>query len=282
MILVTDRCCDLHESVLRELGIPTLGLVYHMDGKEYREGPDTDYKDFYNKIRAGAMTSTSQAIAEDFIQFFTPYLEQGQDLLYLAFSSGLSGTYQSALIARDELMAKYPERNIVIVDTLCASLGQGMLVYLAAQKMKSGATIGQIADWANEFKLKINHWVTLDDLQYLKRGGRLSGTQALMGTLLDIRPIIKINDEGKLISVEKKKGRRKAISRLIEKFETDAVDKSIAFICHSDCAGDAEYIAEQLRRINPDIYIYINYIGTVIGAHTGAGTVALFFIGNNR
>lgn len=211
-------------------------------------------------------------------------LKEGKDILNLAFSSGLSSTYSASAVAAQELSAEYPERKIYTVDTLCASLGQGMLVYLAARKKQEGASIEEVRDFVEDTKLKQCHWFTVDDLMHLKRGGRVSGATALVGTMLKIKPVMHVDDEGRLINMEKARGRKASLNALVEKMAESALNPSEQeiFISHGDCLDDAEYVAERVKERLGVKAVYINHVGPVIGAHSGPGTIALFFLGNRR
>ena len=239
---------------------------------------------FYAKLREGKMSTTSQINADEFARTFEPILEAGEDVLYIAFSSGLSGTCQSAYIARDELKEKYPERKIYVFDSLCASMGEGLLVYQAALLKRAGTDIDSLYKWLGENVLKLCHWFTVDDLNHLKRGGRVSTTAALVGTMLGIKPVLHVDDEGHLIPVSKVRGRRQSLDALVQKMAETAIhpDEQTIFISHGDCLKDAEYVAEQVRSKFGVKNIQINFVGPVIGAHSGPGTVALFFFGTQR
>ena len=239
---------------------------------------------FYAKLREGKMSTTSQINADEFTRTFEPILEAGEDVLYIAFSSGLSGTCQSAYIARDELKEKYPERKIYVFDSLCASMGEGLLVYQAALLKRAGTDVDSLYKWLGENVLKLCHWFTVDDLNHLKRGGRVSTTAALVGTMLGIKPVLHVDDEGHLIPVSKVRGRRQSLDARVQKMAETAIhpDEQTIFISHGDCLKDAEYVAEQVRSKFGVKNIQINSIGPVIGAHSGPGTVALFFFGTQR
>jgi len=285
-LIVTDSCCDLPLSFMEEHQIPAIGLTFTLNGKEYTDdlGKTIDSKSFYDAVRQGATPTTSQINTEEFLQFFKKYLERGQDILYIAFSSALSGTYNSARIARDMLKSDYPDRTITVIDSLCASMGQGLLVYKAVQLLQQGYSHEELVQWVEDNKLKINHWFTVDDLNHLKRGGRLSGASAFIGTILDIKPVLHVNDEGRLIPVEKVKGRKKSLRRLVEMLEQRIVDpeEQEVFISHGDALEDAQFTADLIRSKVRVKKILINTIGPVIGSHAGPGTMAVFFFGSNR
>ncbi len=285
--IVTDSTIDLTQKMIEELELIVISLRFTIDGKTYKDKSDMSgmsTETFYAKLREGKMSTTSQINADEFARTFEPILEAGEDVLYIAFSSGLSGTCQSAYIARDELKEKYPERKIYVFDSLCASMGEGLLVYQAALLKRAGTDIDSLYKWLGENVLKLCHWFTVDDLNHLKRGGRVSTTAALVGTMLGIKPVLHVDDEGHLIPVSKVRGRRQSLDALVQKMAETAIhpDEQTIFISHGDCLKDAEYVAEQVRSKFGVKNIQINFVGPVIGAHSGPGTVALFFFGTQR
>ena len=287
-VLVTDSSCDLSEAMVRELDLSVLPLSFHIGETSYKDHPDRremDPKDFYDRIRSGAMPTTSAVNPEEYIEHLTPFLEQGQDVLVLAFSSGLSTTCQSAQIAAAELSERYPERKLLVVDTLCASMGQGLLCWHAAQKRLAGESMEAVRDWCEENKLRLCHWFTVDDLMHLKRGGRVSAATAVVGTMLQIKPVLHVDDEGRLINVSKARGRRASLDALVSKageLATEPAAQRLMLISHSDCETDAQYVADQIKEKYGVQRIELNNIGPVIGSHTGPGCVALFFLGEHR
>ena len=285
--IITDSTIDMDHKMIEELGLTVVPLRFTIDGKTYKDKADLSdmpTETFYAKLREGKMSTTSQINADEFTRVFEPVLQGGEDVLYIAFSSGLSGTCQSAFIARDELKEKYPERKIYVFDSLCASLGEGLLVYHAAMLKRAGTDIDSLYKWLGENVLKLCHWFTVDDLNHLKRGGRVSATAALVGTLLGVKPVLHVDDEGHLIPVSKVRGRRQSLDALVQKMEETAIQPAdqTVFISHGDCLADAEYVANRVREKFGVKNIYINFVGPVIGAHSGPGTVALFFIGEHR
>ncbi|MCI5650812.1 MAG: DegV family protein [Ruminococcus bromii] len=285
--IVTDSTIDLTQKMIEELELTVISLRFTIDGKTYKDKSDMSEmstETFYAKLREGKMSTTSQINADEFTRTFEPILEAGEDVLYIAFSSGLSGTCQSAYIARDELKEKYPERKIYVFDSLCASMGEGLLVYQAALLKRAGTDIDSLYKWLGENVLKLCHWFTVDDLNHLKRGGRVSTTAALVGTMLGIKPVLHVDEEGHLIPVSKVRGRRQSLDALVQKMAETAIhpDEQTIFISHGDCLKDAEYVAEQVRSKFGVKNIQINFVGPVIGAHSGPGTVALFFFGTQR
>ena len=286
----TISCCsttDLPKEYFAQHTIPFLPFTFVIDGKEYKDdlGESMSLKEFYRIVREGAMPTTSQVNVDQYTEFFESFLKQGKDLLHLSLSSGVSGSYNSARLAADELKTKYPERKLYLVDSLSASLGYGLLMHYAVKMKDEGKAIDEVYNWIENNKLKINHWFTVDDLHHLKRGGRLSGAAAVVGTLLQIKPVLSVDDTGKLIPKEKLRGRKSALNELVFKMETmvENPDGQDILISHGDCEEDANYVAEQIKAKFPGINsIMINMIGPVIGAHSGPGTVALFFLGKNR
>ena len=285
--IITDSTIDMDHKMIEELGLTVVPLRFTIDGKTYKDKADLSdmpTETFYAKLREGKMSTTSQINADEFTRVFEPVLQGGEDVLYIAFSSGLSGTCQSAFIARDELKEKYPERKIYVFDSLCASLGEGLLVYHAAMLKRAGTDIDSLYKWLGENVLKLCHWFTVDDLNHLKRGGRVSPAVAIIGTALGIKPVMHVDDEGHLIPVSKVRGRRKSLDALVEHMaETcDKPESQTIFIGHGDSKEDAEYVAKLVRQKFKVKNIILNYIGPVIGSHSGPGTLALFFFGTHR
>ena len=286
-VLITDSCCDMTQQMAEELGVTVLPLSLQMEGEVYHnylDGREIGFSDFYTRLRNGALATTSAINMSEFEAVMRPLLESGKDLLCLSFSSALSTTYQSAVIAAKELMEEFPERKALVVDSLCASLGQGLLVYLCASKKAAGASLEELRDYAEEMKGKICHWFTVDDLHHLKRGGRVSAAAALFGTMLSVKPILHVDGQGRLIPMEKCRGRKASLMALVDHMEKTAADPKAqtVFISHGDCLEDARLVAEEITRRFGTTDIHINYVGPVIGNHSGPGTLALFFIGEPR
>ncbi len=284
-IIVTDSACDISPEILSKWGVPFCSLTFRFDSsdKEYQNF-DMSSKDFYQKMREGGIAKTAAVNSESFSECFESYLKQGIDVLYIGFSTGLSTTYNSGRLAAEDLKEKYPERKIITVDTLGASAGFGMIVYLALQKKNAGATIEEAAQYAESIKLNLCHWFTVDDLMYLKRGGRISPTVAFVGNMLGIKPVLHMDNEGHLINISKVRGRKTAVEALAQKYEELAIDKNAGpiFISHGDCISDAEYLASIFKeKYGVEVEI-ITDVGPVIGAHTGPGVLALFFLGRER
>ena len=285
-IIMTDSSCDMPQHMLDRLGIVNVMLTVNLDGKDY-----TNYADwreiephaFYNELRAGKPAKTSAANVDQFKEVMVPVLEAGNDILYIGFSTGLSGTFNAGRLAGDELMEKYPERRIICVDSLCASLGQGMLVDIAAEKLNEGMSLEENAAYCESVKLNMAHWFTVDDLFYLHRGGRVSKTTAIVGSALGIKPVMHVDNEGHLVKVEVARGRKGSIKRLVEKMRETYESLDRVFIVHGDCPEEAEAlkktVTEEFQLKNE---VVVNYVGPVIGAHSGPGTMALFFVGKHR
>lgn len=284
-VIYTDSGCDIKPELLEKWGVGCSSLTFHFEdeGVEY-SNEDMPIKDFYDRMRAGGIAKTSAINVGTFLAAFEELLKQGKDILYLGFSSGLSTTYNSGAMAAQQLRAQYPERKIIAVDTLSASCGQGLLVYLTLQKKNAGATIEEAAAYAESLKLNIYHWVTVDDLVYLKRGGRISPTVAFVGNILGIKPMIYVDKEGKLLNVAKARGRKAALNALADKYGEIAQDteNGTIFISHSDCLEDVNALGEILKIRYNAKYEVITDIGTVIGAHTGPGAIALCFVAKER
>ena len=282
--IITDSCCDFPTPMYETLGLSFVPLSVEFRGETNDDRNDDSLKDMYDGLRAGEAAKTSAVNPTRWSEIMEPVLSAGEDLLVLAFSSGLSTTYQSAVIAAQELREKYPERKIFTVATLSASMGQGLLVWYACQKRDAGMSLEEVYTWVEENKLHLCHWFTVDDLMYLRRGGRISAATALVGTMLQIKPVLHVDDEGHLISMAKARGRKASLDALARKtVELGAnYDNSTMFISHGDCLEDAQYLAKQLKEKYGVKEVIISYVGAVIGSHSGPGTVALFFLGDHR
>ena len=281
--IITDSCCDLIEQQYNELGVVSAPLTVLYNGESHNNFSDpAAVKAFYDELRGGVTASTAAVNPEGWSVLMEEALKNGEDVLVITFSSGLSTTYQSAVIAGKELQEVYPDRKIYVVDSLCAALGQGMLVYLAAHKQKEGMDIDALHTWVEENKLHICHWVTVDDLSHLKRGGRISATTALVGTMLNIKPIIYVDNDGHLINTSKVRGRKAAMELLANKLGETAIDKETVFIGHGDCPEDAAALEAILKEKHGVKNVITGYVGPVIGAHTGPGVLVVFFLGTHR
>jgi DegV family protein with EDD domain len=284
-VIFTDTACDIPVDLLNAWGVKYASLTFRFtdEDREYAEN-DIPSHDFYERMRAGGIAKTSAINTETFRKTFEAELKEGHDILYIGFSSGLSTTYNSGRVAAEELSEKYPERTILTIDSLAASAGFGLIVALAAKKRDEGADIQAVADYVRDLIPHLCHWFTVDDLVYLKRGGRISPTVAFVGNLLGIKPILHVDDEGHLINITKVRGRRTSVMALAQKYGEllQNAENNVAFISHGDCLEDAELLKTTLESKYGAKVELITPVGTVIGAHSGPGTLALFFIGNNR
>ena len=282
--IITDSGCDLPKEKLEALGVIAVPLTVNFQGQTREDSVDDEISQMYDGLRAGECATTSAINPDRWGKAIEPCLQKGQDVLVIPFSSGLSTTYQSAVIAANELSETYPDRKIRVVDSLSASLGQGLLVWYACEKRQEGLSLDELAAWVEENRFHLCHWFTVDDLMYLKRGGRVSATTALLGTMLQIKPVLHLDDAGHLINTAKARGRRSAIDALAAKaVQLGQPGKNdTMFICHGDCLEDAQYLAEKLKQTTEVKEIFIGYTGAVIGSHSGPGTLALFFLGEHR
>lgn len=282
--IITDSGCDLPLSMRQQLNVNMVSLTLQFRGQERQDSVGEDIISLYEGLRAGEVASTAAVNPDTWSGAMEAALQEGKDVLVLAFSSGLSTTYQSAVIASQDLTEKYPQRRIRVVDTRCASLGEGLLVWYACQKRDEGMTLDQLADWAEETKFQLCHWFTVDDLMYLKRGGRVSAATAIVGTMLGIKPVLHMDDEGHLINVGKVRGRKASIEALAEKLGQLGLpgQNKKVFICHGDCLEDAKRLEAIVKEKYGVEEAFIGYTGAVIGSHSGPGTLALFFLGEKR
>ena len=282
--IITDSCCDFPTPMYGQLGLTFVPLTVEFRGNTFDDKNDDTLKDMYQGLRAGEVAKTSAVNPSRWSQAMEKALAAGKDVLVLAFSSGLSTTYQSAVIAAEELKDTYPDRKIQVIDTLCASMGQGLLVWYACKKQDEGLSMDEVAQWVLDNRLHLCHWFTVDDLMYLKRGGRISAATALVGTMLQIKPLLHVDDEGHLINMTKTRGRKAAIDAMVKKAQElgAGYDNSTMFISHGDCLSDAEYLSRQLKEKCGVKDVVISYVGAVIGSHSGPGTLALFFLGSHR
>ena len=258
------------EYLTEELGVPYIPLTYLIDGQSYEDMIGLTGEEFFAKVRAGSMPTTSQINPEQARETLEPYLKDGKDILYIAFSSGLSGTYNSIRMAAEELQEEYPERKLIVIDSLCACMGEGLLVYKAVQLKRAGKSLEEVAQWVEENKLKICHFFMVQDLNHLQKGGRISKTAAVLGTMVQIKPIIYLDNEGKLQIIKKERGRKKALTHIVDMAvkQSEGWDNDIVMITHGDCKEDAEFVARQVEKKMGVHNILINCIGTVIGSHT--------------
>jgi len=282
--IVTDTCCDFPEQMYAELNLSVVRLSVNYKGQTTDTYTEDWLKDMFDGLRAGEVATTAAVNPTGWQEVIEPILQAGDDVLVLAFSSGLSATYQSAVIAAEELREKYPDRTVNVVDTLCASRGQGLLVYYACQKRDAGFSLNDLTAWCEENKYRLCHWFTVDDLMYLKRGGRISAATALVGTMLKIKPVLHMDDEGHLINMSKTRGRKASIEAIADKMGELGLpgENETVFICHGDCMDDAQYLERLVKERYGVKNVLIYYVGAVIGSHSGPGTLALFFMGKNR
>lgn len=282
--IITDSGCDLSLQMYEKLGVTVVPLCLNFRGEERRDLSEKCIKELYDAMRGGETASTAAVNPTEWAAVIEPVLAAGEDVLILAFSSGLSTTYQSAVIAADELREKYPERTVYVVDTLCASRGEGMLVWHACKKRDAGMSLEELRDWCESHKMNLCHWFTVDDLVYLKRGGRVSAATALLGTMLNIKPVLHVDDEGHLISMGKVRGRKASIEAIAKKMGETGLpgENDTVFICHGDCLEDAQYLEKLVKEKYGVKEVLTYYTGAVIGSHSGPGTLALFYLGSQR
>lgn len=282
--IITDTCCDFPTEMYDELQLGVVSLSVNYQNNTYTSYDEPWLKAFFDGLRNGEVATTAAVNPEGWKAVIEPALQKGEDALVLPFSSGLSATCQSACIAADELREQYPDRKINVVDTLAASLGQGLLVWYACKKRDEGMTLEELTAWVTENRLRLCHWFTVDDLMYLKRGGRVSAATALLGTMLQIKPVLHVDDEGHLINVAKARGRRASIDALIAKLQKTGLpgENDTVFICHGDCQDDVDYMTKKLKETCGVKEVFSYYVGAVIGSHSGPGTLALFFLGDHR
>ena len=282
--IITDSACDLSAAMLQQLDVITTALHVLFKGQDMPDTvEDAAIADFYAGMRGGEVAKTAAVNPDGWTEVIEPVLAAGFDALVIGFSSGLSTTYQSAVIASQELMEKYPQRKVITVDGLSAALGQGLLVWHTCKKRDEGLSLEELAAWVEANKLHMIHWFTVDDLVYLKRGGRVSAATAVMGAMLNIKPVLKVDNDGKLVSAMKVRGRKSAVKALAEKLDAAGnYDNSTVFICHADSMNDAQQLKELVLSKYPGTEVIIGNLGAVIGSHAGPGTLALFFMGEER
>ncbi len=284
-IISTDTNSDLPFDYAKKNGLLLIPLGFTIDGVTYSGFDDKMVgAEFYNKMRNGSTPTTAQVNMDDAKNGFEPVLKEGKDIIHISFSSGLSGSFNSVRLAAEELLSEYPERKIIVIDSLCASLGEGLLVHKAIAKKNEGATIEELSEYVENIKLKICHNFTVEDLKYLYRGGRVSKTTVVVGTALGIKPIMRVDNEGKLVPCGKVRGRKASLNAIVENMEKQCqgIENDIIFISHGDCPDDANYVAELVKKKFGIKEFLINNVGPSIGAHSGPGTMALFFVGNER
>ena len=280
-VLMTDDSCDLPREYLEEQSIPTLCLSYIIDEVQFKSY-GMPLNNFYDILRSGRMSATAQVNVQEARSFFESFFKQGKDIFYIAFSSGLSGTCSSAQVAAQSLLADYPERRAVVIDSLAASMGQGLLVYKANELYRAGASIDELVKFIEDTRDHVAHSFTVDDLMYLHRGGRVSKASAVAGSMLGIKPILHLDSEGKLINIDKVRGRKAALQRVVDNALKwcAGTENDMFMVSHGDCLEDAQYVADLVKKRTGINKYMINYVGPVIGSHSGPGTIALFMIGN--
>lgn len=284
--IVTDSACDMPKEYYEKHGVECVPLGFTMNNVNYEgeSGGKIEYKDFYKQLREGAMPTTYQVTSEQAKDHIEPFLKAGKDVLVVAFSGGLSGTAGSFAVAARELSENHPDRQIKVVDSLCASMGEGLLLDYVIKKADTGASLEETAEYAESIKLNIRHFFTVDNLFHLKRGGRVSTTTAIIGSMLKIKPVMHVNDEGKLVAIGKCIGRKKALRAIVDKLleGRDEGENDPIFISHGDCMDEVEYVIDLIKAQAPNVTIVVHYIGAVIGTHAGQGTIALFNKGDKR
>ncbi len=280
-VLLTDSASDLPLEIAKNLNIEVLPMQYTLNGETFTN-ENFDVKSFYGLLRKDVSSFTTQINIETFSRYFEDYLKDGNDIIYVGIPLCLSGMNSSAKFAAKELLEKYPDRKIIIVDSMCASIGQGLLVYYAALKKINGSSICELERWINENKLKFCHWFTVDDLNFLKKGGRISKTVAVVGSILNVKPLMSVKDEGQLYVFTKIRGRKKVLDFMSTKIVDLNPEYSKVFVGHGDSADDANYLAERLKNIVPNVDVTVVPMGPIIGTHTGPGTVSLAFFGSSR
>ncbi len=285
-IITTDNMCDLPESYIKEHQLQLMSLTYVLEGKSYNEEHPLPYKEFYAKMRAGSMPTTSQVNPQEAREYFQKYLTVSKHIIHIAFSSGLSGTYSSASVAAREIMAERADCKITVIDSLCASMGEGLFVHKALSLREQGMDYDELVAWLENHKLNVCHNFTVDDLFHLYRGGRVSKTAAVLGTMINLKPVLHVDDAGHLIPVSKVRGRKKSLTTLVDSMEKQIGswrDKNdVVFISHGDCEEDAEFVKQEVEDRLGIHQFLISPVGPTIGAHSGPGTVALFYMGDVR
>ena len=285
-IIITDSNCDLPEEYLKENNIPVIPFYFNLNGEDYEDnfGKSIGYKEFYDELRKGGISTTSQISPYTYEEYFRNYVNEGYSVIYIGFSSALSESYNHSLLARENVLQDIPDADITVIDSKAASVGQGLLIQKAVDMFKAGKTNKEIIKWIESNKMKVNHWFTVDSLDYLKRGGRLSATSAALGTMLNVKPLLIVDKDGKLIPVKKVRGRKKAISELFYELKNTCINinDETVYISHADCVEDAQYLKDMIIRELKVKEVSINYLGPIIGTHTGPGLLCVVFMGQER
>lgn len=285
-IIITDSNCDLPEEFLKKNNIPVIPFHFNLNGKDYEDnfGKSIGYKEFYDELRRGGMSTTSQISPYTYEDYFRKYVNEGFSVIYIGFSSALSESYNHSVLARENVLQDIPDADITVIDSKAASVGQGFLIQKAIDMQKAGKTNEEIITWIESNKMRVNHWFTVDSLDYLKRGGRLSATSAALGTMLNVKPLLIVDKDGKLTPVKKIRGRKKAINELFDEFKnagTNINDETV-YISHADCVEDAQYLKDMINKELKVKEVAINYLGPIIGTHTGPGLLCIVFMGRER
>jgi DegV family protein with EDD domain len=283
-IVTTDSCSDLSTEYMKKRDLPIIPLMFTIDGKDYYDDKSMSSEEFFGMVRSGKMSKTSLINAARFEEFFEGFIKRGLDIIHISLSSELSGSHQNAIIAMDTLKAKYPNSKLTAIDSRTVSLGVGLLVHLGLNKRDEGATYDELVEYLGDLMPRVCAWFTVDDLNHLYRGGRLSKTSSVIGSILSVKPILRVNDDGKLVPEFKVKGRKKSIKRLVDEMEKTAINprNNTVFIAHGDCPEEAEQLAELVQERFGTKDIYCDSIGPVIGTHGGPGTLGVIFIGYKR
>lgn len=284
-VISTDSTADLPDSYVDKYNIVIQDLGFSFGDELYRGVSEMDHKTFYDRVRNGEVAKTNASIPGAVKASFKEILDQGKDILHLAFSSGLSASYNVATIVAEELAEEYPDRKIIVIDSLCAAPGQGLFVYLGCENQVKGMSLEDNAKYLEDIKLHVVHEFTVEDLKYLARGGRISKSSAVIGNIINIKPVLRVDNEGHLVATAKVRGRKASLNKLVENMGSHICDEyknDIVFIGHGDCLEDAEYVAERVKEQFGVDKFMINFLSPTIGAHAGPGTVALFFLGRER
>lgn len=285
-LITTDNMADLPEEYLKEKQLLTMSLTYLMDGQTYNAENSLPYQEFYKKMREGCMPTTSQINPQEAKEKLTEFLKINKNIIHIAFSGGLSGTFNSVRLAAQELMEEQPDCKITVIDSLAASMGEGLLIYKALEQQEAGLSYEEMVEWIESNKLHVCHYFTVDDLFHLYRGGRVSKAAAVLGTMINLKPVLHVDDEGHLIPLSKVRGRKKSLNALVDGMEKQMGNwrekNDIIFLSHGDCYEDALYVQEQIKKRFGIEKFMISPVGPTIGAHSGPGTVALFFMGEAR
>ncbi len=283
-VIVTDSGADLPKEILAQYGILSLPLVLHFEDGEVKYNDEVAFSAFFARLRAKERVRTAAVNAERFAHAFEQLLADGKDIFYIGFSSALSATFAAGKAAAEALRGKFPERKIFAVDSLCASLGEGLLVTLAAKRKEAGASIEELYEYVMKERWRVCHSFTVDDLFFLKRGGRVSGTTAVLGSMLSVKPLMHVDNEGRLVKTGAVRGRRASLVALFERMKENVSEggEKLVYICHGDCLGDARALADMIEKEYPDSLVMIDYVGPVIASHSGPGTLGLFYLGKER